>query len=84
MRLMQMRESPYKNAISEGIFHVRPYPLENSGSRPLSHEKPMRANPVVGSVTTSESLVLYVSFFFFFVALSSPNLDMWDDASAAP
>ena len=30
-------------------------------------DKPVRARLVVGSVTTSESLVLYVLFVFFFV-----------------
>ena len=30
-------------------------------------DKPVRARLVVGSVTTSESLVLYVSFFFLFL-----------------
>ncbi|KAI0199525.1 hypothetical protein F4808DRAFT_214007 [Astrocystis sublimbata] len=30
---------PYMTGCSGGNCHVRPYPLENSGSRPLSHRQ---------------------------------------------
>ncbi len=45
--------------------YVRPYPLEYTGSVRSPLVKPVRAGLVVGSVTTSEYLVLYVFFALF-------------------
>ena len=50
--------------------------MENSGSRPLSIDKPQTGALVVGSVTTSEYVLLYV-FFLVFFNMSAPLESRW-------
>ena len=59
------------------LLHIRPQPLENSGSRPISYENLASARLVVRSVTTSEYLVLYVFLLFFGPSNQVPILDNW-------
>jgi hypothetical protein len=51
----------YKSHVNSD-YHIRPYLLENSGSRPLSQDNLVRGRLVAGSVTTSEYRLLYVFF----------------------